>query len=209
MNTSSASERDKGQPTVTTYEKLLTEARAEYDAFSTITAKKYVPKLWEALKNENPDLSREDLRDRLERDCLQFWSERSILMALPDEAKDSKKQKFARLSQKKRISAAKTAAPLALKKEEIIIDTAGNPIKNDSAPTLSSDMIDNREDDFKFEFSIPKADIWYPMMLALKEDVIWFDVVFSTRTHDVISATVGERTRVSIHEKLQTDAKDP
>lgn len=114
---------------MTTYEELLTKIRTEFDAFNMMTAKKYVPKVWEALKNENSNFSLEDLRDRLERDCL----ERRILKTLPNETKDPKKQKFGRLSQKKRISAAETAARLALKKKEIIIDTAGKPIDKDNA----------------------------------------------------------------------------
>lgn len=186
---------------MTTYEKLLTEVRQEFDAFNAMTAKKYVPKLWETLKNENPDLSREELRDRLEKDCIEFWSQRRILEALPDEAKDQKKQKFARLKQKKKISAAETAAPHALNREEIIIDTAGKPIENNNASTPSSDVkedeLDNREDHVKLEFSIARADLLGPMLTlyALNENVIWFDIVINIRTRNVISAAIGEQTR--------------
>jgi len=185
---------------MTTYEELLTEVRTEFDAFNMMTAKKYVPKLWEALKNENSNLSREDLRDRLERDCLEFWSERRILEALPDEAKDPKKQKFGRLSQKKRISAAETAARLALKKREIIIDTAGKPIKNDSASP--PDQMDNKEDHFKFEFSIPIADIWTSVfkLVGQGEDVIWFAVALDKHTGHVIFASIGERSQQIIND---------
>lgn len=185
---------------MTTYEELLTEVRTELEAFNMITAKKYVPKLWEALKNENPNLSREDLRSRIGRDC-KFWSERTVLMALPDEAKDQKKQEFARLSQKKRISAATTAAPPALKKKEIILDTAGKPIEHDSASPTSSDgkedKLYNKEHHFKSEFSIPIADMWMPMLklAAVGEDKIWFEVVFENRTNHVISAGIGEKSR--------------
>ncbi len=132
-------------------------ARTEFDAFKTKTANKYVPQLWEALKNENPNLSREELRGRLEKDCIEFWSERRILEALPDDAKDPKKQKFARLGQKKKISAAETAAPIMSKKTEIMIDTTGKPIENDIAFPPSSDrkedQLNNKEDLFKFEYS--------------------------------------------------------
>jgi hypothetical protein len=82
-----------------------------------------------ALRNENSNLIPEDARDRIEKDCMNIWSKRTILDALPDEAKDLEKQKAGRLSQKEANSAAVSAAPLSTKKqEEVIIDTQGNPI---------------------------------------------------------------------------------
>jgi hypothetical protein len=149
------------------------------------------------------------LRDRLEKDCIEFWSERRILEALPDDAKDPKKQKFARLGQKKKISAAETAAPIMSKKTEIMIDTTGKPIENDIAFPSSSDrkedQLNNKEDLFKFEFSIPTADLWHFMfkLLSWNEDKIWFDVVFDISARKVISSAVGEQTRRIIDEKLQ------
>ena len=206
---------------MTTYEELLKEVQIKLDAFSIRTAKEYIPKLWEALKNENPNLTREDLRDKIEKDCLETWSERRILEALPDEAKDPKKQEFGRLSQKKRISAAETAAPLIQKKKEIIIDTAGKPIENDSTLTAtgcvspsSSDrkenQLHNNEGYFKFEFSIPIVDIWKSMLqlMAWNEDMIWLDVAFDKRTGHVISASIGEKSRQIIDEKSQEYIKN-
>lgn len=199
---------------MTTYEELLTEVRHEFNAFNAMTAKKYVPRLWETLKNENPNLSREDLKARLDKDCLEFWEKRTILEALPDEAKDQKKQKFARLSQKKRISAAVTAAPTVQRKNEIIIDAWGRPIESVSHSLPSSDEKGDqsldKEEYFRREFSIPIADIW-DFMLKLStfsEDAIWFEVVFSKDANNIIYATVGERTRQIIAEKLQSDTQN-
>jgi hypothetical protein len=52
--------------------------------------------MYDALRTEDSNLSPEDARDRIEKDCLGIWSKRTILDALPDEAKDLKKQKAGR-----------------------------------------------------------------------------------------------------------------
>jgi hypothetical protein len=90
---------------VTEYDKLLNEARAKTEAFSKLTAKEYIPKTYYALRDENTNLTPEDARDRIEKDCADIWSKRTILDALPDEAKDLEKQKAGRLSQKEANSA--------------------------------------------------------------------------------------------------------
>ncbi len=96
-----------------------------------------------------------------------------------------------------------------MKRKALIIDTAGKPTENYNAPPPLSDskedQLNNREDHLKLEFSIARADLWGPMfgLYALNEDLIWFDVVFSIRTRNVISAAVGEQTRRIIDEKLQ------
>jgi hypothetical protein len=123
---------------LTEYDKLLNEARAKTEAFSKLTAKEHIPKMYWALRNENQNLIPEDARDRIEKDCMNIWSKRTILDVLPDEAKDLEKQKAGRLSQKEANSAAVSAAPLSTKKqEEVIIDTQGNPI-DDSILALPS-----------------------------------------------------------------------
>jgi hypothetical protein len=94
---------------LTEYDKLLEEARAKAEAFRS-TAKEYVRKMYLALRNENPNHTPEDARDRIEKDCVGIWSKRTILDALPDEAKDLNKQKAGRLSQKEANSAAVSAA---------------------------------------------------------------------------------------------------
>ena len=83
------------------YAELLAEVRTKVDAFLTSTANEYVPKMYQALRNENQDISAQDARQRIQKDCACIWRRRTILYALPDEAKDPKKQKAGRLSQKK------------------------------------------------------------------------------------------------------------
>ena len=95
------------------YAELLAEVRTKVDAFLTSTANEYVPKMYQALRNENQDISAQDARQRIQKDCACIWR-RTILYALPDEAKDPKKQKAGRLSQKK-------AKPAAFSPSTVII----------------------------------------------------------------------------------------
>jgi hypothetical protein len=102
------------------------------------TAKIYIPKMYNALMNESKDISPEDARDRIEKDCFGIWAKRTILDALPDEAKNQKKQESGRLGQKKRNFAAVSAAPEA-GAAKIILDTNGRPIDERSTIKKSSE----------------------------------------------------------------------
>ena len=108
------------------YDDLLEEARSKAAAYMS-TAKAYIPKMYDALMNENKNISSEDARDRIEKDCFGIWSKGTILEVLPDEAKNREKQKSGRLGQKKRNFAAVSAAPEP-RTAAIIIDTNGRPI---------------------------------------------------------------------------------
>jgi hypothetical protein len=109
---------------MSTYEELLEEARTKVQSIQQSTAQEYVPKMYRAFRDANPDLASEDARDRIEKDCVGIWSKRTILDALPDEAKDLKKQKAGRLRQKGANSAAPAAAHLNNKKS-IILENNG------------------------------------------------------------------------------------
>jgi hypothetical protein len=108
------------------YDDLLEEAKSKAAAYIS-TAKLYIPKMYNALMKENQNISPEDARDRIEKDCIGIWSKRTILDALPDEAKNREKQKSGRLGQKKRNFAAVSAAPEP-RTAAIIMDTNGRPI---------------------------------------------------------------------------------
>jgi hypothetical protein len=89
------------------------------------TAMPFIPKLYQALRNENANISPADAKDRIEKDCRYFWSRRTILEALPDEAKNIEKQKSGRLAQKKRNSAALSAAPFPEIRRKISVEVNG------------------------------------------------------------------------------------
>jgi len=124
------------------YDILLQQARLMVEGLrKTIrsTAKEFIPKMYFALKEEDSKMSTEDARQRIQKDCTGIWSRRTILGALPDEAKDPEKQKAGRLRQKNNDSAALSAAPL---NKEIIIDTQGRPIMD--VPYLLEDPTANK-----------------------------------------------------------------
>jgi hypothetical protein len=199
------------------YNNLLKEIRTKAEGFFISTAKEYIPKMYQALRNENPNLTPEGARDRIEKDCVDIWSKRTILDALPDEAKDLEKQKAGRLSQKEPNSAAVSAAPLSTnkKEEEIIIDTEGKPIENNILPSpaplitttiddlSSSDsnegQLQNYDDNLlHFEFFIPSKDVVKSIFRPPDEggdkeekDQFWINGILDKHTGEVISATIG------------------
>jgi hypothetical protein len=135
------------------YDDLLEEARTKAEAFRS-TAKEYIPKMYEALRSENPNISPEDARDRIEKDCVGIWSKSTILHALPDEAKNQEKQKAGRLRQKEHISAAFSAAPSPQQEEKnkkkiVVAAVQGKSVEEDMPITsdLSTGSSSLSEDD--------------------------------------------------------------
>jgi len=55
-------------------------------------AKKWIPKLADALKVENPTITKEEIKDRILKDFVQYWTRQTILNALGEEYKDPVKQ---------------------------------------------------------------------------------------------------------------------
>jgi hypothetical protein len=121
----------KGLHSLTKYDDLLKEAKSKLSAIQQSTARDYIPRMYAELRKENSDITPEDARDRIEKDCVGIWGKRTILQALPDEAKDVKKQKAGRIRQKEAKCAAVTAAPEA--KRQIILDAQGQSICYDTA----------------------------------------------------------------------------
>ena len=50
------------------YDDILERAREAAEQFRS-TAKEFIPKMYRALRNENRNISPEDARDRIEKDC--------------------------------------------------------------------------------------------------------------------------------------------
>jgi hypothetical protein len=111
------------------YDDILEKARQAAEQFRS-TAKEFIPKMYKALRNENTNISPDDAKDRIEKDCVGIWSKRTILDALPDEAKNQEKQKAGRLRQKEHNSAAFSAAASA--KRKIIVSSQGTIDMQDS-----------------------------------------------------------------------------
>jgi hypothetical protein len=65
------------------YNNLLRQAKG--------SARYWIPKLCNALRNEDSKMSNEDIRDRIEKDCIETWQKATIRDALPEEYKDKLK----------------------------------------------------------------------------------------------------------------------
>lgn len=195
----------KNSKVIPRYAELLAEVRTKVDAFLTLTANEYIPKMYQAVCNENRDISAQDARQRIQKDCACMWRSRTILYALPDEAKNPKKQKAGRLSQKKAKSAEFSAARSSYTKDmQVIISATGRTIEN-LKPIINASLTDvTREDKsrsqnidlLQFEFSLLSKDLWWSMIVreveeATKEDRIWFNGVLDKHTGEVIFANIG------------------
>jgi hypothetical protein len=80
------------------YDQLLERARG--------TAKFWMPKLCEALRRENPEMSNDDIRERVTRDCLPIWQKSSIRNALPNEYKHAEKAQAGKKGRQKQLDQA-------------------------------------------------------------------------------------------------------
>src|SRR4051812_46560421 len=60
------------------------------------TAQMAINQLYLLLKEEDPDLSNEDMYDRILKDCLVIWARAIIIDNMPDELKDSERQEAGR-----------------------------------------------------------------------------------------------------------------
>ncbi|HYZ65451.1 MAG TPA: hypothetical protein VE574_01865, partial [Nitrososphaeraceae archaeon] len=61
-----------------------------------------IPKLCAALKRENPNYSNYDIREIVEKDCIQTWQKATIRDALPDEYKEKMRQELGKEGNKAR-----------------------------------------------------------------------------------------------------------
>ena len=163
--------------------------------------------MYHALKGENPKISPGDARGRIERDCNGIWSRRTILEALPDEAKNPVKQKAGQLGQKGLKSVAFSAArvnPYLLgphKGSECVNCQELLSENRDLKEALTKTTVFTQayeiashypqyEHYFSFEFSIPLEDI-RKYIESLNMDNCWFNATIDTNSGKLVSATVG------------------
>ena len=197
------------------YDELLQQAKFKVEGLRVAlrsTAKELIPKMYQALKEENPRITPEDARDRIERDCKCIWSNRTILDALPDEAKNPEKQIAGRLRQKGLNSAAFSAAWSGYNASQKI--RKGRPWDSqtkecesclellsenkDLKEALTKATILTRAEEiaqyssdckgsiFRFEFHIPLEDI-KRYVATLNTDDCWFNVTIDTNIGKVIA----------------------
>jgi hypothetical protein len=80
------------------YDQLLEQAKG--------SAKYWVPKLCEALRRENSEMSNDDIRERVTQDCLPIWQKSTIRDALTDEYKQKEKAQAGKKGRKKQLEQA-------------------------------------------------------------------------------------------------------
>ena len=66
-------------------------------------AMEWIPKLCEALRRENPEMSKEDIRETVANDCADFWSRATIRKWMPDEYKDPQKREAGKKGREKQL----------------------------------------------------------------------------------------------------------
>jgi phosphotransferase system HPr-like phosphotransfer protein len=113
---------------MSTYSELLRELKLkiiELQKPLIITAKEFIPKLYISYLNENTNLTSIEVRNKVIQDCKKkFWSQRTILAALLDEAKNLEQQKTGKQSHKNRSSATITAADI-VEEQKIFVSAEG------------------------------------------------------------------------------------
>lgn len=191
---------------MTEYERLLNEVLEKIEKFRLTTAKEYIPKMYFALRREDPSLTVQGARNRIERDCLdKIWKRRTILDALPDEAKNAIRQKAAQLRHKKDFAAVIAANLSAKGEKEILIDVTGKPIENEDDMKPSSKLIadetpmNNEYDIMKVVFLLQADDIFDHLMEfhyvhGHKEPRIWINGSINKGTGEVILTSIGCHT---------------
>ena len=80
------------------YDDFLEELKRNHNT----TVKSSISKLYELLKEEDPNLSRDDMYDRIMKDCLEIWRKQTILNNMIDELKDPERQEAGKRGIEKR-----------------------------------------------------------------------------------------------------------
>lgn len=76
-----------GDKNTSKYDELIRQIKEGHN----IIAKESIPKACYALKEENSNLSNEDIRDRIKQDLIEIWSRTTIYEHMPEEFKDQEK----------------------------------------------------------------------------------------------------------------------
>lgn len=74
------------------YDDFLQEIKKHHNT----TVKSAISTLYSLLKEEDPNLSRDDMYDRIMKDCLEIWRKQTILNNMVDELKDPERQESGR-----------------------------------------------------------------------------------------------------------------
>src|ERR1051325_6277466 len=104
------------------YDDFLSQLKEDHKT----TAEMAIKRLYSLLMEEEPNLSNEDMYDRILKDCLVIWARATIVENMPDELKDSERQK-----------SGKRGAQEKKKKQQLIVTNEGNVASVDLAKSSS------------------------------------------------------------------------
>jgi hypothetical protein len=139
------------------YDDLLTKARG--------SAKYWVPQLCEALRKENPEMTPNDIRDTIKKDCISIWQRGTITDALPDEYKDKTRQKVGRKGRQKQLAQENTSGGTVTTTEDLPDSNRAKPVSdtqseqyfgddNSSTPNLKNELEEVKEENRKLRQTI-------------------------------------------------------
>jgi len=169
---------------MTRYDEYLSHVKASSNA-----AYGYIPKMCAALREEDPHLSHEDIRDRVTKDCLDAGLAKStITHNIPEEFKDPVKVEAGkRGAQKKKWAVLQTTSGAAVAAAE------NSPESKNKLNSKSSELPINTES------GVDDSDIWRPM----EENVEFLRKQLSKRIEEnqqkdiVIERLQEEKTQLS------------
>jgi hypothetical protein len=108
------------------YNKLLEEAKRR----GRETAKTWIPKLCDALEKEK--LSNEDIRDRVEKDCIDIWSKATIRDSIADKYKNKQKQEAGKIGREKQLEEKQLLPPIQVPNSVRAEDRSNSPREQES-----------------------------------------------------------------------------
>ena len=78
------------------YDRLLKELKDDH----RLKASKYIPKLCYALRDEDQNLTKHDISERIRKDLVDIWSRSTVSAYMPDEFKEEQQKEAGKLSHK-------------------------------------------------------------------------------------------------------------
>lgn len=123
---------------MTTYDEYLQQVKEQHN----LNAKTVLKRLYELLKIEDPLMSKDDMYDRIVKDCLEIWQRQTIRNNMPDELKDPER--------------VETGTKARDRRKPIIV-TAGSSVATESVANDFTNNNNTVEDPSKWTF-ISKKD---------------------------------------------------
>jgi hypothetical protein len=185
------------------YEIVLAELKLKREKL----AKKYIPKLYRILRNEE-HLPSEECRAKVQRDCGDMWAEDTIRKHLPAEAKNEVRRKAGKISaevrKKQRNEESSSANVSDAGQSSLILRTnsdgdnfaGSNPTESGSVgrKEQESKTFHDSDANLTFKLSLLDDDVWHHIinhhLESGKGSLLWITGVINTETRKIVSASI-------------------